>query len=264
MISRIAGMRPGSDAAGMSPVLSAHLVPILLVFLLAGTVKGVTGMGLPTVAMGLLSSWLAPVEAAALLALPSLLTNLQQAWGTHTGALLRRLWPMLAGIAAGTWAGAGLLTGQDPAPARLGLAALLMLYALLGLTRWQPSLSPRRELVLGPLAGAATGLLTGATGVFVLPSVPYLGALRLQRDALVQALGLCFGIATLALAAALAARGTLPLHSLPASLLALLPTAVGVALGTRLRRHLPPQAFRRVFFLALLALGLHLGWQAIG
>lgn len=247
----------------MGPALNPHLLPILLVFLLAGAVKGVTGMGLPTVAMGLLSLWLAPVEAAALLALPSLLTNLQQAWGRHTGTLLRRLWPMLAGIAAGTWAGAGLLAGQDPEPARRGLALLLVLYAVLGLARWQPSLPPRGEPWLGPLAGTATGLLTGATGVFVLPSVPYLGALRLPPDALVQALGLCFGTATLALAAALAARGALPLDSLPASLLALLPTALGVALGARLRRLLPPQVFRRVFFLTLLALGLHLAWQTL-
>jgi uncharacterized membrane protein YfcA len=220
-------------------------------------------MGLPTVAMGLLSLWLAPVEAAALLVLPSLLTNLQQAWGAHTGALLRRLWPMLAGIAIGTWAGVGLLMGHDPTPARFGLAVLLVLYALLGLARWQPVLPARWEPVLGPITGAATGLLTGATGVFVLPSVPYLGALQLKRDALVQALGLCFGTATLALAAALAARGALQLDSLPASLLMLLPTVVGVALGTLLRRYMPPLIFRRVFFFTLLALGLHLGWQSL-
>lgn len=247
----------------MSTAIASHLVPILLVFLLAGAVKGVTGMGLPTIAMGLLSLWLSPVEAAALLALPSLLTNLQQAWGAHAGSLLRRLWPMLAGIAAGTWFGAGLLAGHDPAPARLGLAVLLVLYAVLGLARWQPALPARWEPALGPLAGTATGLLTGATGVFVLPSVPYLGALRLQRDALVQALGLCFGTATLALAMALASRGALSWHSLPSSLLALLPTVVGVALGTYLRRYLPPQVFRHVFFLTLLALGLHLGWQTL-
>lgn len=249
----------------MNTVLTSHLPAILLVFFLAGTVKGVTGMGLPTVAMGLLSLWLTPVQATALLALPSLLTNLQQAWGAHTGALLQRLWPMLAGIVVGTWAGAGLLTGHDPGAARLGLAILLVLYALLGLTHWQPALPPHRQAACGPLAGIATGILTGATGVFVLPSVPYLGALRLPRDALVQALGLCFGTATLALTFALAARGAWPVDSLPIALavLMLVPTVIGMLIGVRLRRYLSAERFRSVFFLTLLVLGLHLAWNTL-
>lgn len=244
--------------------LAPHLLPIALVFLLAGGVKGVAGMGLPTVAMGLLGLWLTPIEAAALLALPSLLTNLQQAWGAGIGALLRRLWPLLACIVAGTWGSAGVLADADPRLTRAGLGALLALYALLGLSQWQARLSSSQARWAAAPVGLATGLLTGATGVFVLPVLPYLVALDLPREALMRALGSCFAAATLALAAALVAHGAFPTQALGPSLLALLPTAVGMWLGTRLRQRISASAFRRVFLLTLLALGLHQAWQALG
>ena len=47
----------------------------VVVFLVAGWVKGVVGMGLPTVAMGALGLVIAPVQAAALLVVPSLVTK---------------------------------------------------------------------------------------------------------------------------------------------------------------------------------------------
>lgn len=92
----------------------SQLIMVVAVFLLAGAVKGVAGMGLPTVAMGLLGLWLPPSQAAALLVLPSLVTNLQQAWGPAATELLRRLWPVLAMVVAGTWLSAGLMIGGHP------------------------------------------------------------------------------------------------------------------------------------------------------
>ena len=84
------------------------------IFLLAGLVKGLIGLGLPTVAIGLLGLMMAPAQAAALLIVPSLVTHIWQALaGPCLLVLLRRLWPMFAGICLGTWAGAGIITGSD-------------------------------------------------------------------------------------------------------------------------------------------------------
>ena len=61
--------------------MADHVSLVALVagtFLLAGLVKGVIGLGLPTVAMGLLGLAMPPVEAAAMLLVPSLVTNVQQ------------------------------------------------------------------------------------------------------------------------------------------------------------------------------------------
>ena len=84
----------------LGPALTAL---VITTFLLAGTVKGVIGLGLPTVAMGMLGLAMLPAQAAVLLIIPSTVTNLWQlSFGGHLGALLKRLWPMLLLIFLGT------------------------------------------------------------------------------------------------------------------------------------------------------------------
>jgi hypothetical protein len=77
---------------------TADLAAISFIFLVAGAVRGVLGMGLPTVAMGLLGLVLPVAEGAALLMLPSRVTNLwQMLRGNALVPLCRRLWPMVLG-----------------------------------------------------------------------------------------------------------------------------------------------------------------------
>ena len=152
--------------------------------------KGIIGLGLPTISMGLLAIVMTPVEAAAILVLPSFITNVwQMVSGPSLQTVVRRLWPMMLAVCLGTWAGEGLITG---ATARYGsslLGATLLLYALSGLASVHLTVTKEQEPWLGPIVGAATGLITAATGVFVIPAVPYLQAIGLEIEELVQALG---------------------------------------------------------------------------
>jgi hypothetical protein len=230
------------------------------IFLFAGFVKGVLGMGLPLVAMGLLSLLVAPAQAAALLIVPSLVTNIWQlAIGPSFVALLRRLWSMMLGIALGTWAGGGLLASDTNGRAELGLGAVLVIYAVLALAKIRLHVTSNAERWWSPLIGAATGLVTAATGVFSVPSVPYLEALALEREDLIQALGLSFTVSSFVLGIGLTRDGVLQLSLASLSLLALVPALVGMAAGQWLRRRVSAATFRRWFLLGLLALGLHLG-----
>ena len=115
---------------------------ITAVFLLAGLVKGVIGMGLPTVAMGLLALTLPPAEAAAILVVPSLVTNVWQLLtGPRFAALAQRLWPMMVGVVAGTIAGAGLIAGDSSGVAEAGLGVALAVYAVVGLSGFKMAVS---------------------------------------------------------------------------------------------------------------------------
>jgi uncharacterized membrane protein YfcA len=229
------------------------------VFVLAGIVKGIIGLGLPTISMGLLALVMPPAEAAALLIVPSLVTNLwQMLAGPGLRPILARLWPTMAGVCAGTWAGAGLMGG---AQGRLGTALLgvaLIAYALSGFGSLRLVVGVLAERWLGPPVGAATGLITAATGVFVIPAVPYLQSIGLEKDALVQALGLSFTVSTLALAVNLAALGTFNLSLAGPSVGTLAVAAAGMWLGQRLRARLSPATFRVWFFLGLAVLGMYL------
>ncbi|MNO61105.1 Sulfite exporter TauE/SafE [compost metagenome] len=228
-------------------------------FVLAGMIKGVIGLGLPTVAMGLLGLAMAPTQAAALLIIPATLTNIWQlAFGGHLSALAKRLWPMLLAIFIGTGAGTLWVGMSGGHWVVRGLGAALLLYALSGLFLPTVRVGRRSERWLGPLCGVLTGVITSATGVFVIPAVPYLQALGLSRDELVQALGLSFTVSTLALAGGLLWRGALGGGELSASLLALIPAMLGMWLGQSLRQRISALWFKRVFFVGLGLLGGHL------
>jgi uncharacterized membrane protein YfcA len=246
----------------METSLSIFIITALT-FLLAGFVKGVIGLGLPTVSMGLLALVMTPAQAAALLVVPSLVTNVwQMAMGPVLAPLARRLWSMMIGIGAGTWAGAGLLTGNNGTLATAALGIALIVYAITGLTTLRITVPPRMEFWLSPLVGAITGFITAATGVFVIPAVPYLQAIGLEKEELVQALGLSFTVSTLALAATLAAAGAFPTAIAGGSLLALAPALAGMFAGQWIRVRAQPAIFRRWFFVGLLLLGIHLALRA--
>lgn len=250
---------PGTTARQHAGMLDPIWFFIAAVFILAGFVKGVIGLGLPTISMGLLVLVMPPAQAAAILMAPSLVTNVWQAVnGGHLRPILLRLWSMMIGVCVGTWAGAGLITGTD---ARYGAAILglaLAIYAVAGLASVRLSVGVFTERWLGPVAGFFTGVINAGTGVSVIPSAPFLQAIGLQKDELVQALGLTFTVSTMGLAFNLAAAHALTLSLGIASFAALPLALVGVWLGQSVRQRLKSETFRFWFFVGILALGLYL------
>jgi len=237
---------------------------IACVFVFAGLIKGVIGVGLPTVVMGLLGAVMPPVHAASLLVLPTVVTNVWQlAAGPSFLALVRRLWLMLAGICVGTWAGSGLLTGGNAEHTRFALGVILALYGCTGFTSVRLTVSRGTERWLSPIMGLFTGLLTGATGVFVIPALPYVQSLGLNKEELIQALALSPLVSALALGASLADGGVLELSLAGGSLLAIVPALAGMYFGQWLRLRTSEAVFRRVFFAGLVTLGTYLALHSI-
>lgn len=243
------------------PVLA---VVAALTFLLAGFVKGVIGLGLPTVAIGLLGLVMTPSQAVALLVVPSLVTNVWQlVAGPSFLPLLLRFWPLLSGLCLGAWASAGQLATKAGEGTTVMLGVALVAYAVFGLSAQRFHVPPRHERWLSPLIGIVTGMIATATGVFVVPAVPYLQALDLNRDELVQALGLSFTVSTVALATILVGNGALHLSVASASVASLVPAFAGMLIGQRMRMRIRAETFRLAFFAGLLLLGAHLALRSV-
>jgi uncharacterized membrane protein YfcA len=227
------------------------------IFILAGFVKGVVGLGLPAISMGLLALVMPPADAASILILPTVATNIwQMAAGPSLKPIITRLWPFMLGVICGTLAGVGWLVEGQYGAALLGIA--LALYALSGLASIRFTVSAGTEPWLGPIVGVVTGLVAAATGVFAMPAVIYLQAIGIEKEDLVQALGLSFTVSSLALAVNLASVSALNLSLGPASIGALAVACIGMWLGQILRLRLQPATFRLCFLVGLLALGLYL------
>jgi len=232
---------------------------IAVTFLLAGLVKGVIGLGLPTVSLALLTATLGLPQAMALLLVPSFATNLWQALsGGNGGEIMRRHWPFFLMATVTIWIGALALTRLDGAFLSALLGLLLVVYSLVNLGGVRIAIPAPRQVWLGPAFGAANGVLTGMTGSFVVPGVMYLQAIGLTRDTLVQAMGILFTLSTLALAVALGGNGLLDAELGVLSAAALVPAVGGMLVGQAIRGRLSETMFRRVLFLSLLAMGIHL------
>jgi uncharacterized membrane protein YfcA len=238
-------------------------IAIAAIFVLAGFIKGVIGLGLPTIAMGLLAVVMPPAQAAAMMIVPSFVTNVwQMLSGNHLRAVLARLWPMLLGVCIGTWSGVGLMRGTYADYGAIALGLLLVLYAALGLSRVRFHLPRSREAVVGAVAGFITGLITAATGVFVIPAMPFMQAIGLEKDELVQALGAAFTVSTVALAGNLVANDAFTVSLAGPALGALAAALLGMWIGQALRLRMHPEVFRRWFFIGLLLLGCYLAGSA--
>lgn len=233
-------------------------------FLLAGAVKGVIGLGLPTVSLAVLTVALDLPTAMALLIVPSFVTNLWQGLaGGELTALLRRLWPFLLAATATVWAGA-LAVGTVDLKLLAGLLGVLLIaYATISLSGFRLHVAVSGERWAGPLIGGVNGVLTGMTGSFVVPGVLYLQALGLSRNALVQSMGILFTLSTVALALALEQNSLWTWDKGIVSAGAVIPALLGMALGQRIRTVLSEARFRQVFFWSLFVLGLYLGGNAV-
>jgi uncharacterized protein len=240
------------------------LVFIALAFLLAGFIKGVLGLGLPTVSMGLLALTMPPGQALAIVIVPAIVTNIWQTFvGPYLRDIMRRLWPLMVGTVAGIWLNAGLLTGPYASYGTVVLGALLVIYALLGLSQISFEVARRDEKWIGGIVGLITGVVSAATGVQVIPSMPYLQAIGMEKDELVQALGVFFTVATVALAFNLTAAGLLTAATALPGAVAMAASFAGMFIGQAVRTRMQPEVFRRWFLIAMIGLGLYLGASAV-
>lgn len=239
----------------MPDLLSVAIV--ISTFLLAGVVKGVIGLGLPTISLALLAATFDLTTAMVLLIVPSLVTNLwQAATGGHFQLLTARLWPFLLSAFVTIWIGSLLLTRVNLALLSTFLGCLLVFYALTSFSRFRLVSRQACEPWTGTLMGLVNGLLTGMTGSFVVPGIMYLQSIGLDRNQLVQAMGILFSLSTIALAIALQGHRLIADQFAYLSLVAVLPALAGMWLGRKLRHRMTEERFRRFFYSAVLFLGI--------
>jgi uncharacterized protein len=239
------------------------LLFIAAVFLLAGFVKGVIGLGLPPVSMGLLVVAMSPAHALAIVIVPGLLTNIWQTFaGPHLRDIMCRLWPLMLGLAVGTCLNAGMMAGAYARYGSIFLGILLVIYAVVSLRKFVFTVGRQNEKWVGGMVGLISGVISAATGVQVIPSMPYLQAIDMERDEFVQALGLFFTVGTLALAFNLTAAGLLDKSTALPGVVALASSFTGMAIGQAVRSRLEPETFRRWFLISMICLGTYLAVAA--
>ena len=245
---------------GVGPEIGTDMIAaVAATVFVTGALKGVVGLGLSTGSIVVFSLLYGLETALCLLVAPTVATNLWQGMsGGHAKALIARFWPGLVAIVPGVWAGSELVAALAPGEAERGLGVVLVVYAVLALSRPGLRFAPRRERRITLLAGSANGIVTGATGVLVIPMVPYMEALKLERDALVQLMAMVFCTSALALALVLAETGRYDESLRNLSLWAVVPALAGVRAGEWLRTRMSGERFRKWLLVTLAGVGAKL------
>jgi uncharacterized protein len=237
---------------------TSQIIFSLAVFLLAGSVKGLVGLGLPTIVIALTTLFLPLTEAMAMIALPTIFTNVwQAAVGGNFWRIVRRQWPLIVPLAATLYLTMWLVGQKGPNWAFLVLASILIVYSGFGLLRIRLHIHADLEKPLAPVIGAVSGFVAGVVGVPIIPLMPYLQGLDIRASELVQTLGVVLCATSFMLAFSLLSFGLLDGPRAVVSAAAVVPALAGMWVGQRVRLRLSVEQFRLAVFWALLLTGVY-------
>src|SRR5471032_534293 len=204
-----------------------------------------------------------PAHALAIVIVPAIITNIWQTFvGPYLRDIIRRLWTLMVGTVFGIWLNRDMLTGPYARYGAVVLGILLVIYAIIGLSKFSFTVARRDEKWIGGIVGVLTGMVSAATGVQVIPSMPFMQAIGMEKDELVQALGVFFTVATLGLAFNLTSAGLLTAATALPGAVAMAASFAGMFIGQAVRSRLEPEAFRRWFLIAMILLGIYLAGSA--
>ena len=221
----------------------------------AGLVKGVTGVGYSTTALPIIAIGIGFDHAMALVLLPSISSNLLV---MRTAGEFRqtahRFRPLFFSLLPGLFAGLATLAWIDTHLAARVLGVVIIAYALYGLTRPALHLPQGSERWLNLPVGLLNGFINGLTGSQIMPVVPYALSLGLSTDAVIQLTNITFTISSLVMMVGLARVGYIAASTLLVSALGIAPALLAAAVGARLRNRLSPVEFRKAVLLFLIVL----------
>jgi len=238
---------------------AATLSYALIAFLVSAFLKGITGLGFSTICLGILTIFIDIKIAIPLVLIPSLSSNVlvmvsaQRFWDAVRRFHLIYI-TLIPGVVMGLW----LLYRLDSTIARTCLGGVLLLYGIWGLLNLHHRIAERQERRLAVPVGFLDGVVNGVTGSQVMPLLPYLLASRLDKDVFVQTVNLSFTISSLIMIIGVSGMEYLNWPLASASAFGIVPVAVGIWLGSKVRQVTPDTVFRRLVLGMLVVLGLAL------
>ena len=242
---------------------ATELTLLVLAVSVAGGVKGLFGVGFPTMAITLCALFLDPKLAIVLMSIPILVLNaVQVIYGGGPLATLRRYWPILA-LAMPIGGVVGYLADLVTREALMVvLGVLVVSFSLLNLARWVPKIPDRLDRPAQVATGAVSGVVAGLTLLWAPPLMVYLLGRDATRKEWVGVIGLLLGIGTIPVVVGYMANGSLTGETLWLSVLIAVPALVCQLAGELVGRRIEPTRFRRYLLLMLLVLGLALSARA--
>jgi uncharacterized membrane protein YfcA len=230
---------------------------ILLAYVVAASIKGLTGIGFSTSCLPIMALRLDLKVAIPLVIVPSIVSNVAvMVQAGHFRKAFKRFWPMYVASVPGILVGLSILAVIKIDAAKAILGIVLIVYALWALSNKSSSLSGEWERKLKIPAGLCTGFVNGLTGSQVMPSLPYLLSLNLKKSDFVQAINISFTLSSLVMLVGMNRLGYLPPSTFMLAVAGLVPVLTTVYFAGRLQNRLTGESHRKLVLGFLLIMGL--------
>lgn len=224
--------------------------------LFGGIVKGTLGVGLPLFAVPIMSLMIGSTQAIALVAVPVVVSNIWQAWQEASWkASLKRFWPLMLTQAIMTVIAVHWTLSFSVKQLNMLVAFAVILAVVSMLFKPSFTISAEKERWTGAVVGTVSGMLGGVSSLMGPILISYMLSLKMQRDEFVGAVSVIYLNAAWPLYLAMYSFGRMEVIDLGYSVLALVPMAIGLTLGQKLRYRLSEDTFRKVLlgFLTFIA-----------
>lgn len=232
---------------------------LIIIFLIGGIVKGTLGIGLPALLIGLLTVFYEPRTAVAMILFVIMTTNMRQAavGGSIWEIILRhRYFCIFASIGIFFVA---LVGSKVPLPVLLSCVGVAVtIFALSSLFANIPKLDHKYDKAVQITAGVSSGILGGLTAIWGPPLAMYLMSLKLEKDRMIQTLGVMFSVQSIFLTAGFVVSGELTGRIAILGAVLIIPAFVGMYFGEKIRASMNTVLFMRAFLIVFLLLGLNL------
>ncbi|MEX0998701.1 MAG: sulfite exporter TauE/SafE family protein [Thermodesulfobacteriota bacterium] len=235
------------------------LIIVYATFFAAAFIKGLTGLGFVSLCLPVIALFIKLEEAIPLVVLPSLLSNVIMIY--QTGRLkqsLRRFWLLYISALPGIYAGVLILNMVGNYAAKIVLGILSIAYSLLLLLKIDISIPEKNERILSVPVGLTNGFLNGLTGTQIIPMLPYLLSLKLDRNGMINAINLGFTLSIIVLLIIFGKFDLISLETLKYSIVGAIPVAAGIYLGGKLRHKISEERFKLAVLIILIIIGVNL------
>lgn len=248
----------------MLPLEPGAIAAVLLVYFLAGTVKGVLGFGLPIITMASLPFLVDVQSAIVLSAVVQPATNIFQL--ISSGGVARAFkvsWPVLLTLIPGISLGAWYLTALDANTLLFLVGLTIVVFSVLELSGFRFSIQPKRRFAAGLGFGALAGVFGALTSLNGWTFIMYLMGIGLDRKDFRSAIGLLFLVSGFFISTSFWVVGILDMQLLLLGAVVLVPAFLGMWAGDLLGKKIPADLFRRLVLLALVLIGSAIALRGI-
>ncbi|WP_218141168.1 sulfite exporter TauE/SafE family protein [Citreimonas salinaria] len=230
-----------------------------IVFLAAGTVKGIVGIGLPAMAVGVMSQFVDARTSIALVMFPMITSNAWQVFRGGRIALTMKTYKwFVVVLAVGVWPVTAFAAAVNESIMQGALGIIILVFVVVNGLSLVPPLPMRHDTLCQIAAAATAAVFGGLSAVWAPPILIYLASRGIDKDEFMRASGLLILVGSIPLCVGYAQQGLLTGSLSLASALMIVPSIVGFTVGELLRRRVSPEGFRIVLLTVFAALGLNL------